>query len=83
MNKKKKKKTDILSEHERLARNQREEGYLGQKGQRGQPFYYDEVKERISLMLTPTAKKKLAKGAEAKGFSRSEFVENWLRSLEL
>jgi hypothetical protein len=83
MSKKKRKKTNDLSEHERFARNQREEGYQGQKGQRGQPFYYDEIKERIALMLTPTAKQNLAKGAQAQGLSRSEFVEKWLRNLKL
>lgn len=59
----------------------RETLYAGQKGIKGQPFYYDEVKKQGSLMLTPTSWKKLDKIAETAGLTRSEFLERVLRGI--
>ena len=42
--------------------------------------YYDETKERLSLTLTPTAKKNLDKTAKTLKISRSETVERVFRS---
>lgn len=53
----------------------------GEKGTRGQPKIYSEVKQSISFCLTPTAIAILSKSAKAKRISRSEFVEQFARGL--
>ena len=53
----------------------------GKKRLRGVPIDYDELKRQISLMLTPTANKKLSALAEEQGLPRSEFLERLLRGL--
>ena len=53
----------------------------GQKSRRGQPEFYEEVKLRTSLALTPTARQGLDQLAHTLGLSRSEFVERIGRQL--
>jgi hypothetical protein len=48
---------------------------------RGQPIYYEEVKEKLNLALTPTAKQILTSLALAQGISRSEIIETYLRNI--
>ncbi len=48
---------------------------------RGQPIYYEEVKEKLNLALTPTAKQILTSLASAQGISRSEVIETYLRNI--
>ena len=74
-----KKKTDKLKRENKLS--YRQNFYKGQKAQRGKPIYYDEVKERISVMLTPTSINILNIVAEAEGLSRSEYLERLLRKI--
>jgi hypothetical protein len=59
---------------------QRKQQHKGIPCRRNQPIYYDELKERISLMLTPTALDKLKQMAQNQKCSRSEVIERWLRS---
>jgi predicted DNA-binding ribbon-helix-helix protein len=51
----------------------------GIKGQKNVPILYDEVKERHTILLTPTVWIKLKSMAEARGISISEVIENWVR----
>lgn len=53
----------------------------GQKCVRGKPLYYDEVKKRVSLMLTPTVINKLDVAANNSELSRTEFLERLLRKV--
>ncbi|WNZ46123.1 hypothetical protein Q2T42_30505 [Leptolyngbya boryana CZ1] len=53
----------------------------GQKSLRGQPEFYEEVKLRTSIALTPTARQGLDELAHSFGLSRSEFVERIGRNL--
>jgi predicted RNase H-like nuclease (RuvC/YqgF family) len=62
--------------------SQRKRSHKGTACRRGEPVYYDEKKIHCNLMLTPTAIAKLAELAEEKQTSRSEIVEQWLRSQE-
>ncbi len=47
----------------------------GFKKAKGEPAYWDEVKKRVNISLTPTAIAGLDELASAEGTSRSEFVE--------
>lgn len=47
---------------------------------RGKPVFYDEVKKTINLKLTPTAIEKLSTKAQDFNLSRSEFLEQFIRS---
>jgi hypothetical protein len=59
---------------------QMSKGYLkGQPRRRGIPLIYSEVKEKLNLMLTPTAKEIILNAAKLQGVSRSELVERWAR----
>ncbi|KYC39667.1 hypothetical protein WA1_30480 [Scytonema hofmannii PCC 7110] len=51
----------------------------GIKGQKNIPILYDEVKERHTVVLTPTAWTKLKSMADARGISISEVIEDWVR----
>lgn len=53
----------------------------GRKSTRGRPELYSEVKNRVSLALTPTATEKLDELAGTMKLSRSEFVEQIARGL--
>ncbi|HEY9876820.1 MAG TPA: hypothetical protein V6D29_00130 [Leptolyngbyaceae cyanobacterium] len=53
----------------------------GNKGMRGQPISYSEVKQQVTLSLTPLAIKYLKVLARRAGCSRSETIERRLRSL--
>lgn len=56
-------------------------GKKGQKGFRGQPDMYNEVKGRYNMTLTPTAVKGLDALAQSMNLSRSELVEQFGRGL--
>jgi macrodomain Ter protein organizer (MatP/YcbG family) len=49
------------------------------KGQRNIPILHDEVKQRHTIVLTPTVWGKLRTMANAKGMSISEIIEEWVR----
>lgn len=55
--------------------------FKGKKGMRGEPFYYQEVKKQISVMLTPYSIKKVNCLAKENKVSRSEFLEQIIRKL--
>jgi hypothetical protein len=57
----------------------RKVGHKGKACRRGVPVYYDELKQRISLTLTPSAISHLEKLSTQEGFSCSEFIERLLR----
>ncbi len=52
------------------------------RGERGTPMYYDEVKKKTQLILTPTAIASLDHFATQLNISRSEFVERIARGDE-
>jgi hypothetical protein len=54
--------------------------HKGKPCRRGQPIYYSEVKERIHLCLTATARRLLEEQAVEARCSISEFIERWVRS---
>ncbi|MBD1944864.1 hypothetical protein H6F50_21305 [Coleofasciculus sp. FACHB-712] len=56
-------------------------GIKGLQSQKGQPEYYEELKKRTALMLTPTATKQLDSWAEDLNISRSELVERLARGV--
>ena len=58
---------------------QRKQGHQGTKCERGKPLHYKEMKKRIALSLTPTAKRCLEKLAEQETCSISELIERWVR----
>ena len=47
---------------------------------RGEGIYYDEVKEKLNLTVTPTAKKMLGELALENSLSRSEWTERIIKS---
>lgn len=53
----------------------------GKKAMRGQPLYYEELKQSLNLKLTPTAKKIFSELAKKTNLSRSEFQERLLRQI--
>ena len=50
------------------------------RANRGEALYYDEVKEKLNLTLTPTAKKLLGELAKKNKLSRSEWIERVIKS---
>lgn len=50
-----------------------------QKGQKNVPFFYDEVKERHTVLLTPSTWSTLKEKANKEGTSVSELIEQWVR----
>ncbi|MBD2075503.1 hypothetical protein H6F86_16690 [Phormidium sp. FACHB-592] len=58
---------------------QRKATHKGKKCNRGQPIFYEEVKQRITLTLTPIALEELKTLAIRRACSRSEVIEQWLR----
>jgi hypothetical protein len=54
----------------------------GYKSQRNQGEIYEEVKQPISLGLTPTAKDILRSFSSAHKISQSEFIERLLREIK-
>jgi sporulation-control protein spo0M len=54
----------------------------GYKSQRNQAEIYEEVKQPISLGLTPTAKDILRSFSSAHKISQSEFIEQILREIK-
>ncbi|MDF5730677.1 MAG: hypothetical protein PUP92_22310 [Rhizonema sp. PD38] len=54
----------------------------GVKGQKNIPIFHDEVKERHTIVLTPTAWLKLKNMAQKQGLSISEKIEQWVRDTE-
>jgi Ribbon-helix-helix protein, copG family len=61
--------------------HQPKQSHKGQKCIRGQSLYYDELKKRITLTLTPTVIKKLSVIADEQGLSRSEYLERLIREM--
>lgn len=57
------------------------QAHPGTKCVRGEPLYYSQLKNRISLTLTPSAIARLSEIADAVGLSRSELLERYLRGL--
>lgn len=47
---------------------------------RGRPVYYDELKHRLNVMVTPTARAQLERLAVAERCSISELIERWARN---
>lgn len=58
----------------------RKRSHKGTRGERDKPVYYDELKRNCNLTFTPTALVKLEELALKNGMSRSEVIEQWLRS---
>jgi hypothetical protein len=54
----------------------------GIKGQKNTPYMYDEVKEKKTIMVTPTAWDILKKKAIAQEISISEMAERLFRGLD-
>ncbi|WP_248277380.1 hypothetical protein [Brasilonema octagenarum] len=54
----------------------------GKKRLRDIPVLHDEKKTRHSLLITPSSWKKLQRIAQKNGLSLSEYVEQWIISLE-
>lgn len=55
----------------------------GQKSLSGVPEIYSELKtEKVTILLTPTARKLLNRKAETFGISRSELIERCIRLLK-
>ncbi len=48
---------------------------------KGEPIFWDELKERINLSLTPTAIAKLTQIASEENLTRSEALERILRGM--
>jgi hypothetical protein len=48
---------------------------------KGEPIFWDELKERINLSLTPTAIANLTQIAEEENLTRSEVLERILRGM--
>lgn len=59
---------------------QRKSSHKGTACRRGEPVYYDQVKQHLNITLTPVAIAQLEEMARAEGCSRSEAIERWLRS---
>lgn len=47
---------------------------------RGRPVYYDELKHRLNVMVTPTARAQLESLAAIEQCSISELIERWARN---
>lgn len=57
----------------------RKPSHKGQKCMRGVPLMHDEVKQKVTLCLTPTALARLLELSNEQECSRSEVIEQWLR----
>lgn len=51
----------------------------GKKGQKNIPVLYSEIKERHTIVITPTGWEKLHRLAQKKELSISEYIEQWVR----
>lgn len=51
----------------------------GRKASKNAPLFYEEVKTKHSIMMTPIAWDLLQKHAQEHGVSVSEFLERWIR----
>lgn len=60
--------------------SRRKQKHKGVQCRRGKPLYYGELKQHCNLMLTQTALDKLEELALSSNISRSEVIEQWLRS---
>jgi hypothetical protein len=58
----------------------RKKSHKGIPCRRGKPILYEEVKTKINLTLTPSTIHDLTRVAESEGISRSELVEQLLRT---
>lgn len=63
--------------------NQRKPAQKGLKSLRGQPEMYDEVKQRYTFSLTPTARAEIQKMSQQFNLSSSELIERIGRGLVL
>jgi len=54
----------------------------GKKRTKYQPVFYDELKERRTLSLTPTSWEKLVKLSHNAGISASEYMERLIRGID-
>lgn len=54
---------------------QKKKASKGVKSFRGKPEYYDELKERVSICITKTARHGLDEMSKKMGISRSELIE--------
>jgi hypothetical protein len=54
----------------------------GKKRLRGIPVLHDEKKTRHNMLITPSSWNKLQRVAKNNGLSISEYVEQWIISLE-
>jgi hypothetical protein len=55
--------------------HQKKRAQKGKKSMRGQPEYYEEIKQRFTFSLTPTAKAGLNQLSESLSLSMSELIE--------
>lgn len=53
----------------------------GVKRIKNQPVYYDEIKGKRTVFLTPTAWDNIKNEAASRGISASELVEEWGRRI--
>lgn len=61
-----------------MAENKKFHG--GLNGKRGKPLIHKEVKQKMNLSLTPTAKEILAEAGASCSMSASELVERFIKS---
>jgi hypothetical protein len=61
--------------HQKRLAHQKKKAQKGIKSMRGQPEYYDELKERVSICITRTARQRLDEMSQNIGVSRSELIE--------
>ena len=54
----------------------------GKKRMKNEPVFYDEVKQRRGVSLTPTAWKKLVALSIDSGLSASEYMERLIREID-
>ncbi len=62
---------------------ERKRSHKGIACRKGEPIFWNELKKRLNLSLTPTAIANLTKIAEAENISRSEALERILRGVLL
>jgi hypothetical protein len=62
---------------------ERKPSHKGIACRKGEPIFWNELKKRLNLSLTPTAIANLTKIAEAENISRSEALERILRGVLL
>lgn len=61
--------------------HQRKRALKGTKSMRDKPEYYDDLKGRVTISITPTAKDGFDALSSAREVSRSEFIERIGRQL--